>query len=246
MKARNWISVLLALSLPAGAVEITGNNPPDGLRGILQVPTLFGSGPCTPRPGGKYTLRALPTDRAAALGTLEAEPIAAGQNACSQDLIAPRLRKAGDTWTSPVPVREFRRGSPGLVVTDVRGGWAHVMLADGEAWMQLPPGAVAHEYGVMVALQPVHALRGWDGRVCTTPQRDQCRKMAMPSNPAMRITRMQTIGDELWFKVEFGIGGCEGATTPGRDVLQGWIPGFGPPGIDGRRPLTLWMDARGC
>lgn len=247
MNARVLIpSLLLALALPAGAVEMTGPNPPDGLRGILEAPTLFGSGPCTQRSGGSYTLRVAPSPSAAAVGTLEADPIAAGQNACSQDLLWPHLRKAGDAWASPVPIREFRHGHQGLVLTEARPGWVHVMLGDGEAWLQMPPGSVTHDYGSIVVLSPVHTLRGWDGRLCASPQPDQCRRMAMPSNPAMRIDRVQTIGGEPWFKVSFGIGGCEGAAMPGRDVLQGWIPGFGPPGMDGRRPLTVWMDPRGC
>ena len=68
----------------------------------------------------------------------------------------------------------------------------------------------------------------------------------MPANPALRINRMQTIGDELWFLVEFGMGACEGPAQPGRDVLSGWIPGYGNPDSSGKRPLTLWKDPHGC
>jgi hypothetical protein len=247
MNVRALLSILLLTTMaPAGAVEMTGNSPPDGLRGLLQAPTLFGSGPCTQRSGGKYPLRSGPDNSSAPAGTLEADPIAAGQNACSQDAMAPRLRKPGDAWTSPVPVREFKPGQPGLVVTDVRGGWIHILLGDGEAWLQQPPGSGVYEYGGMVALSPVHTLRGWDGRVCSTPKLEDCRRMAMPGNPAVRINRSQTINGDLWFKVEFGIGACEGPTQPGRDVLSGWIPGYGSPGSSGKRPLTVWMDPRGC
>jgi hypothetical protein len=247
MDARSLLpALLLTLAASAGAVEMTGDTPPDGLRGLLEAPTLFGSGPCTQRAGGKYTLRAAPDPNSAPAGILEAEPIAAGQRDCSQDALAPRLRKTGDAWSSPVPIRDFKPGHPGLVVTDARGIWVRIMLGDGEAWLSQPPGSSVRDYGGMLVMSPVHTLRGWDGRVCDSPRLGDCRKMAMPSNPAVRITRVQMFGEETWFKVEFGIGACEGATVTGRDVLSGWIPGFGPTGANGKRPLTLWMDPHGC
>lgn len=239
-------TLLLTAFAPAGAVDLTGNTPPDGLRGILEAPTLFGSGTCTARPGGKYQLRSAPNNAAAAAGTLEAPPIAAGQNACSQDALVPRVRMPGDAWTSPVPTREFKLGHPGLIVTDAQAGWVRIMLGDGEAWLPTPPTGGVHDFGSIVLLAPIHTLRGWDGRVCTTPRVDDCRKMAMPANPTLRINRMQMVGADLWFKVEFGIGACEGATPVGRDTLSGWIPGFAAPGPNGKRALTVWMDPRGC
>jgi len=239
-------TVLLVAFAPAGAVDLTGNTPPDGLRAILEAPTLFGSGPCTPRSGGKYQLRSAPSNSAPPAGTLEAPPIAAGQEACSEDVLVPRVRKPGDAWTSPLPTREFKRGHPGLVVTDATGGWYRILLGDGEAWLPAPPSSGVHDYGGIVVLEPIHTLRGWDGRVCTTPRPNDCRMMAMPANPALRITRTQMIGPDLWFKVEFGASACEGPAQPGHDVLEGWIPGYGPPGADGKRALTLWMDPQGC
>ena len=240
------VVVLLSAFAPAGAIDLTGNNPPDGLRAVLDAPTLFGSGPCTARVGAKIQLRQQPSNSAAAAGMLEAPPIAAGQNACSEDVLVPRVRKPGDAWTSPVPTREFKRGHPGLILTDAQSGWYRIMLGDGEAWMPAPPSSVAYEYGSIVVLQPIHTLRGWDGRVCSSPRLDDCRKMSMPANPALRITRMQPVGADLWFKLDFGISACEGAPLPGHDVMSGWIPAFGPPGPDGKRPLTVWMDPRGC
>lgn len=235
-----------AVFVPAAAVDLTGNTPPDGLRGILEAPTLFGSGPCSARAGGKYQLRSGPDNSAAPAGMLEAPAIAAGQSACSQDVLVPRVRKSGDAWTSPVPTREFKLGHPGLIVTDARNAWVRILLGDGEAWLSAPPGAGVHDYGGMMLLIPIHTLSGWDGRVCSTPRLNDCRKMAMPANPTLRINRVQMLGDDLWFKVEFGIGACEGPTKPGRDVLSGWIPGFAPPGPSGKRALTLWMDPHGC
>ncbi len=239
-------TLLLTAFAPAGAVDMTGNMPPDGLRGILEAPTLFGSGPCTARPGGIFQLRSAPNNSAAPAGMLEAPPIAAGQNACSEDVLVPRIRKVGDAWTSPLPTREFKPGHPGLIVTEAQPGWYRIMLGNGEAWLPAPPASGVHDYGNIVLLAQIHTLRGWDHRVCSTPQASDCRVVAMPKNPALRITRMQTIGADLWFKVEFGIGACEGPTQPGRDVLSGWIPGYGARGYDGKRPLTLWTDPRGC
>ncbi|HTD29284.1 MAG TPA: hypothetical protein VK660_07840 [Xanthomonadaceae bacterium] len=239
-------AISLIACVSAGAVDLTGSTPPNGLQGLLEAPSLFGSGPCTPRTGGKYVLRVAPNDTAASAGTLEAPPIAAGQNACSDDILVPRVRKPGDAWTSPVPTREFKRGQPGLIVTDQQQNWVRIMLVDGEAWLQAPQTAGVHDYGSIVLLEPIHTLHGWDGRVCTTPHLNDCRKMSMPANPALRITRMQTFGYDLWFQVEFGISRCEGATTSSSKVLTGWIPAFGPPEASGKRPLTVWMDPHGC
>ena len=103
-----------------------------------------------------------------------------------------------------------------------------IMLGDGEAWLPVIPGWGLHDYGTLVSTSPAHTLRGWDGRVCANPRFEDCRTVALPSNPAIRITRTQVVGGELWFKLEFGIGvACEGPAQPGRDVLSGWIPGFG-------------------
>ncbi len=247
MKLRTLLpTLLLAAAAPAGAVDMTSATPPDGLVALLDVPTLFGSGPCTPRPGAKYPLRSAPDARAAVVGTLEAMPIPAGQTACSQDALAPRVRKPGDTWTSPVPTREFAAGHPGLIVTDLQPGWYRIMLGDGEAWFAIQLYSGLHNYRDLVTRGPIHTLRGWDGRVCSSPRIDDCRRMAMPANRTLRINRAQAVGADQWFQVEFGISACEGATPPGRDVLSGWIPGFGPPGPNGKRALTVWMDPRGC
>lgn len=239
-------SLLVAYSGSAGAMDATGDTPPDGLRAVLETPTLFGVEPCSQRSGGKYPLYAGPAATTASLGTLEADAIPRSVEGCSRDLQIPRVRKPGDAWTTPVPVIAFRQGHPGLVVTDAHANWIRILLASGEAWLLEPPGAVVHNYGNLVIASPVHLLRGWDGRVCSNPRLEDCRKMAMPSNPAVRINRMQTFGADLWFKVEFGIGACEGPDMPGRDVLSGWIPAYGSASVSGKRPLTLWVDPKGC
>jgi hypothetical protein len=110
-----------------------------------------------------------------------------------------------------------------------------------------PPAAALRDYGNLVLLAPIHTLRGWDGRVCSSPNLNDCRKVSMPTNPAMRIARVQPVGDnDVWFKVEFGISACAGPAPPDSGVLTGWIPGYGSPNPSGKRPLTIWMDQHGC
>lgn len=238
--------LLCCLVAPARAVDLTGSTPPDGLVGLLDVPSLLGSGACTQRSGAHYPLLQAPAAGAAQVGMLEAPPIAAGQTGCSQDALVPRVRKAGDAWSSPVPTREVRVGHPALIVIDQRQGWFQVLVGDTGAWLAQPPASRFYDYDELIIGSPVHPLRGWDHRVCATPRREDCRAMALPKNPALRVGRVQSFGPEVWFRVEFGIGACEGLAKPGRDTLTGWIPGYALPASNGRRPLTLWFDPHGC
>lgn len=236
---------LLVGASPANAVDLTGSTPPDGLRGLLEVPSLFGTGPCAQRTGARYVLHSGPGTSFPAIATIEAQPLPAGQHACSNDALAPQVRKTGDVWASAAPLREFAPRQSGLIVTEQRGSWYRILLGNGDAWMEQPPLARLHDYGSMVLLSQPVVLPAWDGRVCARPAVDTCRTVSLPSR-TLRINRSQPVGDELWFQVEFGMNACEGPATADRHVVSGWIPGYGRQGLLGKRALTVWWRPRGC
>ena len=242
---RAMLCTIIAAALPAGAVNLTGSTPPDGLRGLLEAPTLLGTGPCSQRTGAHYVLRSGPANTAPVVGTIEAQPLPPGQHACSNDALAPQVRKTGDVWSSAAPMREFAPRQPGLIVIEQRPGWYRILLGNGDAWLAQPPQARLYDYGTMVLLSQPIALPAWDGRICSRPALDTCRTVSLPSR-TFRINRSQPMGDDLWFQVEFGMGACEGPATADRHVVSGWIPGYGSQGLLGKRALTVWWRPRGC
>ncbi|MEO8850027.1 MAG: hypothetical protein ABI440_15540 [Casimicrobiaceae bacterium] len=233
------------IALPALATDTHGNLPPDGTIGLLDAPALMGTGACTQRSGAKYILRSAPSANAPSVGTLEAQALPAGQHACSEDALVPRVRKPGDPWPAPVPVREFAPGRSGLIAIEQRPGWARILLGNGDAWLALPPGAGLHDYGHLGLLTQPIVLPAWDGRVCERKSLESCHTVALPSR-TFRINRTESVGADLWFQVEFGLSACDGPAKPGQAVVRGWIPGYGRAGLFGRRALTTWWRPRGC
>jgi hypothetical protein len=208
--------------------------------GLLDIPEIFGNGPCD-----KFTpveLSLFDAPRAARpIATLEVEDtrIGAGTGACSDSVHVFVRRTAGNAKPTPLPTRESGYEELAAIVLAEREDWYQLRLSDGAAWLRAPAAASFYSLEKLYLEALTYLTEHWDRRLAQSPGGALSHVPGDDSQPDVEVLRSTRVNNEVWFYVAMVTPRCTGEDEV--VIRRGWVPAHTKSGQN-----TIWFYSRGC
>lgn len=229
------LAMALLLATPASAQE--------RLIGLLQLPEVFGSGPCVPFFPRSVALFDQPDGKT--IGTVEVDQnwSFAPHGGCE----GLEVRVHQGQTRSELPTREYDYDAPAAIVAERRGSWFKIRLRDGAfAWVKTDVAArFLSLESLLEEFFGVTYLTGeFQGELVTSPGSTAkvIGARLKPGQP-VQVIESRRSGDLLWLHVEvMSHSLCDaGVDGPPDAIGKGWLPAN-----DSRGEPTVWFASRGC
>jgi hypothetical protein len=218
--------------------------PSDRVIGLLELPEVFGDGPCA-----RFAPRAVPlyadADGKQAIGTIEVDQnwSFAPHGGCEGLEVSVHQRDG----RSELPTREFEYEAPAAIALDRRGPMVKIRLSGNRAaWVQAPAARFMSYESLLEEFTGVTFFTdAFTGELRNAPALTVANpptSRAKPGLPA-RVIESRRVGDRLWLNVEvFNHSLCAaGAQGPPETIGGGWLLAH----ADNGEP-TVWFSSRGC
>lgn len=239
------VSVLL-LFLPEVA-SAGANGASDRIIGLLELPQLFGTGPCDVETETRPLALFDSADSATPVGEVRVDAPwkMAAEGGCAMLEIGVHMAGA-DRVVEPLPTDEYGYEEAGAVVLARRGDRFKIALQNGAAWVEPMAGAEFHPLEDLILERLSFLTDAWNGMVCGDPgDSGSCREIGPWVDDSLNVTVLghRETGERLWFEIEVPPRDRDSCGQPAPDVspVRGWISAH----HDNGEP-AIWFYSRGC
>jgi hypothetical protein len=228
-----FVAAILAATAPAFAQ--------DRILGLLQLPEVFGYGPCQSFDPEVITLFAAPL-APEAVATIEVDQhwAFAPHGGCEGLKVSVHRGDAQEE----LPTREYANESPAAIVLDKQDGWFKIRVAGGAAWLKasvrsrfMPMADLFGEYPTLTAI-----TNEFKGPLLEEPGGAPLAKSTPELAAPVRVLEVRSVGDEVWLHLAvMSHSVCDAERGPPDVLMLGWSLAYGASGEP-----TVWFASRGC
>lgn len=233
-----WRGALVVAALLAVATPALSQ---DRVLGLLQLPEVFGYGPCQAFEPEVIALYAAPSSPEA-VASIEVDQhwAFAPHGGCEGLKVSVHRGEARED----LPTREYANESPAAVVLATQAGWFKIRLTGGTAWMKasvrsrfMPMADLFSEYPSLTA-----TTDGFSGPLLEEPGGAAVANASPRAGAPVRVLEVRPRGDEVWLHLAvMSHSICDGERGAPEVVKLGWTTAHAASGEP-----TVWFASRGC
>jgi len=230
-------ALVMAVVLVAAAPAF----PQDRVLGLLQLPEVFGYGPCQAFDPEVIALYAGPlAPEAVASIEVDQHWAFAPHGGCEGLKVSVHRGAARDD----LPTLEYANESPAAVVLATQDGWFKIRLSGGAGWVKasvrsrfMPMADLFSEYPSLTAI-----TNEFSGPLLEEPGGAPLAKSPPELATPVRVLEVRPRGDEVWLHLAvMSHSICDAERGPPDVVTLGWSLAYATSGEP-----TVWFASRGC
>lgn len=209
--------------------------------GLLQLPEVFGYGPCQAFDPEVIALYAAPSAPDAVASIEVDQHWAFAPHGGCEGLTVTVHRGAA---REELPTREYANESPAAIVLATQDGWFKIRVTGGTAWLKasvrtrfMPMADLFGEYPSLTAI-----TSEFSGPLLKEPGGAPLAKSRPELATPVRVLEVRPVGDEVWLHLAMmSHSVCDAERGPPDVVMLGWSLAYAASGEP-----TVWFASRGC